>query len=96
MTKKSIEQDEGFIWKNSDIVYVVSYIDRKLSRDEKVVTAFNNLTEAKKYYAFCLQKYKCVQIDTCRVYDSYDKKMRWLTESDIDGGKRCSGKCGGL
>lgn len=66
-----------FSWKDRSIIYVVSYTDKKVSnvKVNKIISVFNDIVEAKKYYAYCLTKYANVQIDTCRVYDSYEKKI---------------------
>lgn len=74
MTRKSINLDSGLIWKNNNIVYVVSYSDKKQSKTERIVTAFNNLGEAKRFYLYCLKRYAFVQLDTCRLYDGYTIK----------------------
>ena len=90
MTRKNIDQEKGLIWKNRDIVYVVSYLNKKMSKTDKVVTVFNNVQEAKRYYQFCISRYSCVQMDTCRVYDGY--KVEKMSEMED---KNCFGKSGG-
>lgn len=92
MTRKTIGNDDGFMWKNESIVYVVSYISKKQSKNEKIVTVFNNLAEAKKFYAHCLRRHESVQIDTCRVYDSYTSKQ--VIKKELEAEKKCSGEYG--
>ena len=74
MTRKSIGDDAGFMWKDKEIVYVVSYINSNVSRSEKLLTAFNNVEAAKRFYAHCIKRYTKVQLDTCRVYDTYSAR----------------------